>query len=64
MAGSACRVKGIKIVRQVIAQNGSVDCEQIWCVFRDQVATHITQILGAHVRTCARAPLPYLENVW
>ena len=46
------------------------DNDQIWCVFRDQAAMHITQVRGGmhlHVRACARAdvpPFPYLGNGW
>ena len=46
-------------------RNGPADPEQIWCVcvYGDQAAMHITQIMGGvhlHLLTCARADVSLL----
>ena len=51
-------------------RNGSSDSNQIWCVFRDQAATHIARVIGGvdlHGRKFARSDMPpfrYLGNGW
>ena len=55
LADSACRVTGVEMGRGAIPRIDSIDCDQIWCVVRDQVVMHITEIIGgtsasAHVQ--------------
>ena len=41
-------------------RNGSANCDQIWCVFRNQVAMHITTVIDEvhmHVQTCPASSL-------
>ena len=54
-------MKGIKIGGYAITQEWLGDCDQIWFVFRDQGAMHITKVMGGvylHVQTCAHADVP------
>ena len=60
-----------KIYHYAMTRNGSADGDQIWCVFRDQLAMHIIDVMdvvhtsaGANVHTCRCAPSPYLGNSW
>ena len=42
-------------------RNGFADCDQIWCIIKDQAAMHNTQVMAGvhlHVRTCTRADVP------
>ena len=51
---------------KLLLRNGWVDGDKIWCVFRDQAAMHITQVMGGvhlHVRTLARADVPLFPNL-
>ena len=60
VAGSACRVKGVKMTRLAKTPEW-LDCHQIWCVVRAHVVMHISQVMGdvhQHVRACARADIP------
>ena len=47
-------------------QNGLADWNQIWCMIRDQVLMHITQVMRVIYRTCARVYelFLYLGNSW
>ena len=46
------------VARLAKLRNGSGDCDKIWCVFRDQVAVHITQVIGeVHLHARMRAPI-------
>ena len=58
-------MKGVKIDRYL--RNYPTNCGQIWCVFRDQVAVHVTQVmdrvhLQLHVHT--RAYVCPLFLIW
>ena len=46
-----------------LTRNGSDDFNQIWCVLRDQVVMHITQVMG-EVHDLPPHPSPYLGNGW
>ena len=66
LACSACRVRGVKIGHQAITyRNGLTDYDQIWCVLRDQLQIHVTQVMNGlhlhvqHVRMFKCAPPPF-----
>ena len=47
--------------------NGRTDCDDIWCVVRDQLcsyAFHTTQGWGISARAHVRTLFPYLGNRW
>ena len=49
LAGNACLVKGVKKAARLKLQNGSADCDQMWCVVRE-VVMNIAQV-HLHVRS-------------
>ena len=44
------------LVIKLQLENGSIDCDEVWRVFRDKTVVHITQVIGRvnlHVHVCA-----------
>ena len=58
-------VRWVKVGRKAITKEwfGRLQ-DQIYCVLRDQVVMHISQVLGGYISTCMCTSFSYLENGW
>ena len=66
LAGSAYRVKGVKIAHSAITQEWLGRLSPNLCVVRAHVAMHIPQVMDSvhlDVHTCARADVPQCSVV-